>query len=163
MNLLPTGCAVRHLGPHPVNKAELEWQIWTRAAKQLDAIKNAARRTDDSTNRTDENPFVPRVDRRRTEPGPSSGSSSEDQIVGEDRSLLPIVLEKNKKPWHTRIKIIANWVRRGNGYHLNFQAFCLIEQGPDKGKDYVCSEFETMLDLGDIKSAPADMGRQVGR
>jgi hypothetical protein len=38
----------------------------------------------------------------------------------------------------------------------------LIESGPDTGKDYVCSEFETMLDLGGIKSAVADMKRQLG-
>jgi hypothetical protein len=143
------------------NKGELERQIWSRASRQLDAIKNAAIRTSDSTNRTNENPVLPPVDRRRTEPGPSG--SSEDQIVAEYRSLLPIVLEKNKKPWHTHIKIIANAVRQGNGYHVNYQAFCLIEQGPDKGKDYACSEFETVLDLDSIRSAVADMRRQLGR
>lgn len=145
------------------NKAELERQIWTRASRQLDAIKNAARRSGDSTNRTNENTVAPPVDRRRTEPGPSSGGGRDDQIVAEYRSLLPIVLEKNKKPWHTRINIIANAVRQGSGYHVNYQAFCLIEQGPDKGKDYMCSEFETVLDLGGIKSAVADMRRQLGR
>jgi hypothetical protein len=145
------------------NKTELERQVWARASRQLDAIKNAARRTSDSTNRANENPVVPPVDRRRAEPGPSSGGSSDDQIVAEYRSLLPIVLEKNKRPWHTRINIIANAVRQGNGYHVNYQAFCLIEQGPDKGKDYMCSEFETVLDLGGIKSAVADMRRQLGR
>ena len=76
---------------------------------------------------------------------------------------MPVVLNKNKKPWQTRINVIANAVRQGNGYHVNYQAFCLIEQGPDKGKDYACSEFETVLDLGGIKSAVADMRRQLGR
>jgi hypothetical protein len=72
-------------------------------------------------------------------------------------------LEKNKKPWHTKIKIIANAVKQGSGYHVNYQAFCLIEQGPDHGKDYPCSEFETVLDLNGIKSAVADMKKQLGR
>src|SRR5690348_8964450 len=55
------------------NKAELERQIWSRASRQLDGIKNAARRTSDSTNRTSENPVVPPVDRGRQEPGPWPG------------------------------------------------------------------------------------------
>jgi len=145
------------------NKAEMERQIWSRVSRQLSAIKNVAGRTGDSANRANEGPVTPPVERRRTDPGPSSVGSSDEQIVAEYRSLLPIVLEKNKKPWHTRINIIANAVRQGNGYHVNYQAFCLIEQGPDKGKDYMCSEFETVLDLGGIKSAVADMRRQLGR
>lgn len=135
------------------NKSEVERQIWSRASRQLSAIKSAATRET----------AAPPVERRPTEPGPSSGGGSEEQIVAEYRSLLPLVLEKNKKPWHTRINIIANAVRQGNGYHVNYQAFCLIEQGVDKGKDYMCSEFETVLDLGGIKSAVADMKRQLGR
>jgi hypothetical protein len=127
------------------NKAEMERQIWARVSSQLNAIRTAATSTS------------------RSEPGPSRSSGSEEQIVAEYRSLLPLVLEKNKKPWHTRINIIANAVRQGNGYHVNYQAFCLIEQGADKGKEYMCSEFETVLDLGGIKSAVADMKRQLDR
>jgi hypothetical protein len=145
------------------NKGELERQIWSRASSQLAAIKNAASGRGDSASRTNENPAGPPLDRRRPEPGPSSGNPTEDQIVAEYRSLLAAVLEKNKKPWHTRINIIANAVKQGSGYHVQYQAFCLIEQGPDKGKDYVCSEFETVLDLGGIKGAVADMKRQLGR
>jgi hypothetical protein len=106
---------------------------------------------------------IPPTGRRGTEPGPPSSGESEDQIVAEYRSLLPAVLEKNKKPWHTRINLIANAVKQGTGYRVNYQAYCLIEQGPDKGKDYMCSEFDTVLDLGGIKSAVADMRRQLGR
>jgi hypothetical protein len=145
------------------NEGELERQIWSRASRQLGAIKNAASRSGYSDNRTKENPVGPSVDRPGTAPGPSSGNPTEDQIVAEYRSLLPAVLEKNKKPWHTRINIIANAVKQGSGYHVQYQAFCLIEQGPDKGKDYACSEFETVLDLGGIKAAVADMRRQLGR
>ena len=144
------------------NRGELERQIWSQASRQLGAIKNAAQRTGDASNRIG-NPVAPQVDRPRTEPGPSSAGSSEDQIVAEYRSLLPAMLEKNKKPWHTHIKIIANAVKQGNGYHVNYQAFCLIEQGPDKGKDYACSEFETVLDFSGIKAAVADMKRQLGK
>lgn len=145
------------------NKAELEREVWSRVSRQLNAIKTAAARTNDPTNRARGEILPPATDRRRTEPRPSSGGGSDEQIVAEYRSLLPIVLEKNKKPWHTRINIIANAVRQGSGYRVNYQAFCLIEQGPDKGKDYMCSEFETVLDLGGIKSAVADMRRQLGR
>jgi hypothetical protein len=103
-------------------------------------------------------------DRRTTQPAtPSRSGSSEEQLVAEYRMLLPLALEKNKKPWHTRVNLVANAVKQGSGYHVNYQAFCLIEQGPDKGKDYPCSEFETVLDLGGIKSAVADMKRQLGR
>lgn len=143
------------------NKAEMERQIWSRASRQLNAIKNAATRTSDPTKRARGETVTP--DRRPTDPGPSPSGSSDEQIVAEYRSMLPIVLEKNKKPWHTRINIVANAVRQGNGYHVNYQAFCLIEQGPDKGKDYMCSEFETVLDIGGIRSAVADMRRQLGR
>ena len=145
------------------NKGELERQIWSRASRQLDAIKNAARRSGDATNRTNENSIAPPIERRRTEPGPLSAGNSDEQIVAEYRSLLPAVLEKNKKPWITRIDLIANAVKQGTGYHVNYQAYCLIEQGPDKGKDHMCFEFETVLDLGGIKAAVADMKRQLGR
>lgn len=102
--------------------------------------------------------------RRITEaPTKPATGVSEDQIVAEYRSLLPIVLEKNKKPWHTRVNLIANAVKQGNGYRVNYQAYCIIEQGPDKGKDYMCSEFDTVLDLGGIKATVADMKRQLGR
>jgi len=137
------------------NRGQLERQVWARASRQLEAIKNAARRT--------ENPIAPTVDRPRTETGPSAGSSNEDQIVAEYRALLPLAVEKNKKPWHTHIKINANAVKQGNGYRVNYQAFCLIEQGPDKGKEYACSEFETVLDVNGIKAAVADMKRQLGK
>jgi hypothetical protein len=136
------------------NKAAIERQTWARVSRQLNAIKSAGTRT---------GAITPPVERRRTEPGPSVGGSTDEQIVAEYRSLLPAVLEKNKKPWHTRINLIANAVKQGNGYRVNYQAYCLIEQGPDKGKDYMCSEFDTVLDLGGIKGAVADMRRQLGR
>lgn len=106
---------------------------------------------------------TPPTGRRDTRPGPVSSGNSEEQIVAEYRALLPLALEKNKKPWHTRINLIANAVKQGSGYHVNYQAFCLIEQGPDKGKEYACSEFETVLDLGGLKAAVADMKKQLGR
>lgn len=83
--------------------------------------------------------------------------------MAEYRSLLPLVLAANKKPWHTRINLIANAVRQGTGYRVNYQTYCLIEQGPDKGKDHMCFEYDNVLDLGGIKSAVADMRRQLGR
>ena len=101
----------------------------------------------------------PAIDRRPT----GSDRNSDEQIVGEYRSLLPAVLEKNKKPWHTRINIVANAEKQGTGYHVNYQTYCLIEQGPDQGKDHMCFEYDTVLDLGGIKSAVADMKRQLGR
>jgi len=72
-------------------------------------------------------------------------------------------LQKNKKPWHTRINIVANAERQANRYHIDYQTYCLIEQGADKGKDYVCAEFETVMDLAGIKSALADMKRQLNK
>ena len=105
------------------------------------------------------------ADRRNTtQPAtPRPSGDSEEQLVAEYRRLLPLALEKNKKPWHTRINLIANAEKQAQGYHVNYQTYCLIEQGPDKGKDYMCSEFETVMDLAAIKSAVADMRRQLGK
>ena len=139
------------------NRVELERQIWARVSTQLSDIKSAAASTGAPTNKPGPESIAQPTDRRRENAG------SEEQIVAEYRSLLPLALEKNKKPWHTKIKITANAVKQGSGYHVNYQAFCLIEQGPDQGKDYPCSEFETVLDLNGIKSAVADMKKQLGR
>lgn len=92
--------------------------------------------------------------------GPSGGG--DERVVAEYRALLPQVLQKNKKPWHTRINIIANAEKQGDQYHINYQTYCLIESGPDAGKDHMCFEFETKLDLAGIKAAVADMRRQLG-
>lgn len=89
-------------------------------------------------------------------------ANSDARIVAEYRALLPQLLQKNKKPWHTRINLIANADKQGDKYHVNYQTYCLIESGPDAGKDHVCFEFETMLDLAGVKSAVADMKRQLG-
>lgn len=93
---------------------------------------------------------------------PTPSGTSEEQLVAEYRRLLPLALEKNKKPWHTRINLLANAVKQSSGYHVQYQAFCLIEQGPDKGKDYMCSDFETTLSLDGLRSAVNDMKRQLG-
>jgi hypothetical protein len=94
---------------------------------------------------------------------PNAAGNSEEQVVAEYRSLLPAMLQAERKSWHTRFNIIANAVKEGSGYRVNYQTFCLIEQGPDKGKDYVCFEFDTVLDLGAVKSAVVDMKRRLGR
>lgn len=105
----------------------------------------------------------PPLDRKPTRDRPAVSASSEEQIVGEYRSLLPQVLQKNKKPWHTRINIIANADKQGSLYRVNYQTYCLIETGPDTGKDYMCFEFEKMFDLGGLKGAVAEMKQQLGR
>ena len=109
-------------------------------------------------------PLSSNADRRNTTQPvtPVGTGDSEEQLVAEYRRLLPLAIEKNKKPWITRVDLRANAVKQGSGYHVNYQAYCLIEQGPDKGKDYMCSEFDTVLDLGGIKSAVADMKKQLG-
>lgn len=93
--------------------------------------------------------------------GPARDANGDEKIVSEYRALLPQVLQKNKKPWHTRINIVANADKRGEKYHVNYQTYCLIESGPDAGKDHMCFEFETMLDLAGIKAAVADMRSQL--
>lgn len=129
--------------------------IWDLAVRVSEMPRLPATRVGEVT--------APPQERRRTEPGGSSGGSSDEQIVAEYRSLLPAVLEKNRKPWHTRINLVANAEKQGAGYHVNYQTYCLIEQGPDKGKDYMCFEFDTVLDLGKVKAAVAEMRRQLGR
>ena len=138
------------------NRTELERQTWARVSRQLNEIRSAAARTGERTNQVGGQPIATPDSRRGT-------GSSDEQIVGEYRSLLPQALQKNKKPWHTRINIIANADQQGDKYHVNYQTYCLIETGSDAGKDYMCAEFETMLDIGGIKAAVADMKKQLGK
>lgn len=130
---------------------EVRKHIWNEALRLSNLPRLAATRVGDVT--------APPVE--KTKPG--TAVSNDEQIVAEYRSLLPLLLQKNKKPWHTRINIVANAEKQGDKYHVNYQTYCLIETGPDTGKDHICYEFETMLDLGAIKSAVADMKRQLGR
>jgi hypothetical protein len=87
----------------------------------------------------------------------------EDPAVAEYRSLLPAVLQKEKKPWHTRTEFLANALKTGNGYRVAYKTYCLIEKGPDAGKDHPCYELDTVIDLGELKKAVADMKRRLGR
>ncbi len=128
------------------NRGEMERLIWARAAGQLNAIKSAASKK------------TAAADQRQT-----SAAGSDEQSVSEYRSLLPQLLQKNKKPWNTRFNIIANAEKQGEKYHINYQVFCVIETGPSAGKDSVCFEYETMLDIGGIKAAVADMKRQLAK
>jgi len=99
----------------------------------------------------------------RRAPAPEPAASSEEQIVSEYRTLLPAVMQAEKKPWHTRFEYIANAVKTGSGYRVAYKTYCLIETGPDKGKDHPCYEFDSVLDLGAIRQAVADMKRRLGR
>lgn len=90
-------------------------------------------------------------------------ASTEEQLVAEYRSLLPAVLQAEKKPWHTRFEFIANATKQGTGYRVAYKTYCLIDKGPDMGKDYGCFEFDSVLDLGAIKTAVVDMRRRLGR
>jgi len=93
----------------------------------------------------------------------TGGGGAEDDLVAQYRLLLPAVLQAEKKPWHTRFEFLANAVKTAKGYHVNYKTYCLIEQGPDKGKDHACYEFDGVLDLAAIKTAVADMKRRLGR
>jgi len=89
---------------------------------------------------------------------------TEDQIVAEYRALLPASLAANKKPWHTRFEIIANASKVKPGeYRVNYKTYCVIEQGPDKGKDHACFENDSVLNLGQIRAAVAEMTKRLGR
>ena len=129
---------------------EVSHHIWNEALRISNLPRLAATRVGDVT--------APPTDRRPT----NAGADGDEKAVGEYRSLLPRILQKNKKPWHTRINIVANADKQGDKYHVNYQTYCLIETGPDAGKDNMCFEFETMLDIGGIKAAVADMKRQLG-
>jgi len=96
-------------------------------------------------------------------PAPQSSGTSEDQAVAEYRSLLPAVLQAERKAWHTRFEFLANAVKAGAGYRVAYKTYCLIDKGPDTGKDYACFELDTVLDIGAVRSAVADMKRRLGR
>ena len=118
-----------------------------------------------------QNPEARAGDEKKSEintktPAPSfaKNEQTEDQIVAEYRSLLPASLAANKKPWHTRFEIISNAVKVKPGeYRVNYKTYCIIEQGPDKGKDHACFENDSVLNLGQIKSAVGEMRRRLGR
>ena len=139
------------------NKAEVARQIWTRVNAQLDEIKNTAAKISEAA-KVGTEPARPTTDRPRE----NAPARSDEEIVAEYRSLLPQILQKDKKPWHTRFNIIANAEQQGDKYHINYQVFCVIETGPNAGKDSMCFEYETMLDIGGIKAAVADMKRRLG-
>lgn len=61
------------------------------------------------------------------------------------------------------IIVDANAVKRGSAYLVNYQTYCLIETGPDKGKDHACFEFNATLSAGELRSAVADFKRRLGR
>jgi hypothetical protein len=94
---------------------------------------------------------------------PAPQSIGEEEIAAEYRSLLPVVLQTERKPWHTRFDFVANAVKTGSGYRVAYKTYCLIDKGPDTGKDYICYEFDTMLDVGAMKAAIADMKRRLQR
>lgn len=106
---------------------------------------------------------IPPTGRRNTEPGPTSGGSNEAQIVAEYRSLLPQSLQASKKPWHTRIDLIANATPMGDGrYRVAWKTYCLIEKGPDTGKDYPCFENDSAMNMGQISQALEEIKRKLG-
>jgi hypothetical protein len=97
-------------------------------------------------------------------PAVTNSGPTDDQILAEYRSLLPASLAMDKKPWHTKIEIIANAEKiKPDGYKVNYKTYCIIEQGPDKGKDYACFEYESVLDMGQIRSAVADMKKRLNK
>lgn len=89
--------------------------------------------------------------------------SSVPDVVAEYRRLLPQHLQANKKPWHTRIELIRNAEPQGSDrYRVNWATWCLIEKGPDTGKDYLCFENDTVMSLGQIGQAVGEM-KAAGR
>jgi hypothetical protein len=87
---------------------------------------------------------------------------TEDELVAEYRSLLPAVLTIDKKPWQTKFEIVSNAVKiKPDEYKVNYKFYCIIEQGPDKGKDYPCSEYDAVLNSGQIKAAVLEMRIKV--
>lgn len=84
--------------------------------------------------------------------------SSVPDVVAEYRRLLPQHLQANKKPWHTRVELIRNAEPQGGDrYRVNWATWCLIEKGPDTGKDYLCFENDTVMSLGQIGQAVREM------
>lgn len=98
------------------------------------------------------------------QPAAPQKEPGEDQIVAEYRTLLPASLSFDKKPWHTRFDIIANAAKVKPGeYRVNYMTYCIIDKGPNKGKDHKCFEYNAVLNLGQIRSAVADMKKRLRR
>lgn len=95
-------------------------------------------------------------------PGGGQGDS-DDQVAAEYRTLLPAVLQAERRPWHTRFDIKSNAVKTAGGYYVNYHTYCVTEQGPDKGKDHKCFEFDGVLSPGQLRAAVADFKKRLGR
>jgi pimeloyl-ACP methyl ester carboxylesterase len=93
---------------------------------------------------------------------PIGKPSSEASVIAEYRSLLPRFLQANKKPWHTRVELVHNATPVANGYRVNWVTWCLIEKGPDTGKDYHCFENDSTFNFGQISQAVRDMKASLG-
>jgi hypothetical protein len=63
----------------------------------------------------------------------------------------------------SRIDLIANATPIGNGsYRVAWKTYCLIEEGPDAGKDYPCFENDNALNMGQISQAVREIKSRLG-
>ena len=91
------------------------------------------------------------------------GKPGEQNVVAEYRALLPRFLQANKKPWHTRIELVHNATSVGGDvYRVNWATWCLIEKGPQAGKDHLCFENDSTLTLGQIGQSVREMKASLG-
>jgi hypothetical protein len=91
-----------------------------------------------------------------------AGTGSVPDVVTEYRTLLPRFLQADKKPWHTHIELVHNATPvEGNRYRVNWVTWCLIENGPDKGKDYQCFENDSVMSLGQISQATQEIKNRL--
>lgn len=101
---------------------------------------------------------------RPATPRPSgTQADGDDEVAAEYRTLLPAVLQAERRPWHTRFDIKSNAVKTAGGFYVNYHTYCVTEQGPDKGKDHVCFEFDGVLTPGQLRAAVADFKKRLGR
>lgn len=107
-------------------------------------------------------PPLPPRDAGRPDRAPGSGAG-ESNVLVEYRALLPRYLEATKQPWHTHIDVIANATPMGSDrYRVNWKTYCLIERGPDVGKDYLCFERDDALNMGQISQAVREFKKALG-
>ena len=87
----------------------------------------------------------------------------ETDMLAEYRALLPRFLQATKSPWHTHIDLVANATpMNGDRFRVNWKTYCLIERGPDAGKDYMCFERDDALNMGQITQSVREFKKTLG-
>jgi hypothetical protein len=91
----------------------------------------------------------------------SAGTSQNEQILNEYRSLYPSYLRKFHQG--NRVEVLANAVLVGDRYKCAYKTYCIVKDGPRKGEEYVCASFERLFTLADLRGLIPVMKKELSK